>query len=169
MNFRPFLDKFFETLKSKFEFLIFTASRKHYADEILKMIDPKGKTLYINSCQGQIFGHKFYRGDCIQTEYGFLVKDLNIIKNRKLEEMIIVDNSTSSFMTQVQNGIPIIPFFCKRDDLELIKLRNFLLNLHTAWESGLAVPKILKQYFCFEKYSGCESLDDIYIKIFGAG
>lgn len=114
----------------------------------------------------EIFAHKFYREDCIQTEYGFLVKDLTIIKNRNLEEMIIVDNSTSSFVMQIQNGIPIIPFFCKRDDLELIKLRNFLLNLHAAWESGLQIPKILSDYFCFEKYGNSKNLDDLYSSLF---
>lgn len=94
------------------------------------------------------------------------MKDLSIIKNRNLDEIVIVDNSTSSFIKQIHNGVPIIPFFCKKDDIELIKLSNFLLNLHNAWESGFSIPKMLRSYFAFDRYIGTESDVEVYQKIF---
>ena len=53
---------------------------------------------------------RLYRQHCVETNYG-LIKDLRIVKNRDLKDMIIVDNSALSFAFHVKNGIPILPFF----------------------------------------------------------
>jgi CTD small phosphatase-like protein 2 len=41
--------------------------------------------------------YRLYRESCIATEEGVYIKDLRIIKNRKLEEIVIVDNAVYSF------------------------------------------------------------------------
>ena len=51
-----------------------------------------------------------YRDSCIQTEEGIYVKDLRIIANWSLKDIVIVDNAVYSFAFQLDNGIPIIPF-----------------------------------------------------------
>jgi len=48
-----------------------------------------------------------------------LIKDLRVIKNRELKNMIIVDNCISMFVNQMKNGIPILPFEGEMGDTEL--------------------------------------------------
>lgn len=40
--------------------------------------------------------------------------------------MIIVDNSVLSFLFQLDNGVPILPFYTNRQDEELIHLSFYL-------------------------------------------
>lgn len=56
------------------------------------------------------------RENCSQLAQGVYTKDLRIIQNRKLEDLILVDNSTYSFILQLNNGIPIIPFYNNKND-----------------------------------------------------
>ena len=93
----------------------FTASDQVYADTILDYIDPSAT----------IFKTRLYRQHCIETPFG-LVKDLRIIGNRQLTDMILVDNSALSFAFNVSNGIPILPFFDDNSDEELKHLSFYL-------------------------------------------
>lgn len=43
--------------------------------------------------------------------------------------MVIVDNAVYSFGFQLDNGIPIIPFYNNRDDEELLHLINYINTL----------------------------------------
>lgn len=65
---------------------VFTAADQEYADLILDKIDPN-RTL---------FSHRMYRQHCIKVDDCY-VKDLRIIADRDLEDMVIVDNSIISF------------------------------------------------------------------------
>lgn len=47
----------------------------------------------------------------MKTEEGVYIKDLRIIKNRNLKDMVIIDNAVYSFGFQLDNGIPILPFY----------------------------------------------------------
>jgi CTD small phosphatase-like protein 2 len=42
------------------------------------------------------------------------IKDLRIL-NRSLAEMILVDNAAYSYAFQLENGIPILPFYEGKD------------------------------------------------------
>jgi hypothetical protein len=59
------------------------------------------------------------------------VKDLRIFKNVEMENMIIIDNSVLSFAFQLDNGIPILPFYDNYEDNELLFLRNYLCDIAT--------------------------------------
>lgn len=74
----------------------------------------------------QIFQKRLYRQHCVETPYG-LIKDLRIIANRDLKDMILVDNSALSFAFNVNNGIPILPFYDDKQDEELKHLRYYLI------------------------------------------
>ena len=65
----------------------------------------------------------------MDTEFIY-VKDLRIFKNVKIENMIIIDNSVLSFSFQLENGIPILPFYDNKDDIELKYLTNYLSNIY---------------------------------------
>jgi TFIIF-interacting CTD phosphatase-like protein len=62
----------------------------------------------------------------VQTEEGVYIKDLRIIANRDLKDIVIVDNAVYSFGFQLNNGIPIIPFYNDKKDEELLHLIYYI-------------------------------------------
>jgi len=76
-----------QVLVKYYEIYIFTASSINYANSIIKYIDPESK--YISGVLS--------RANCMETKNGFFIKDLRIIKNRDLKNMIIIDNLAHSF------------------------------------------------------------------------
>ena len=69
-----------------------------------------------------------YRESCIKTTDNVYIKDLRVIKNVDLKNMILVDNAIYSFGFQLSNGIPIIPFKHDMADREFVFLTRFLLD-----------------------------------------
>jgi CTD small phosphatase-like protein 2 len=62
----------------------------------------------------------------MQTPEGVYVKDLRILKNRSLKDVVIIDNAVYSFGFQLDNGIPILPFYDDKNDSELEHLVYYL-------------------------------------------
>jgi CTD small phosphatase-like protein 2 len=85
---------------------VFTASHKAYADVVLNYLDPNN----------EVIEYRLYRDSCVQTEEGVYIKDLRVIKNRNMKDMVIVDNAVYSFGFQLDNGIPILPFYEDKTD-----------------------------------------------------
>jgi CTD small phosphatase-like protein 2 len=104
-----------------YEVMIFTASHSCYANVVLNILDPDNE--YIT--------YRLFRDQCLQTNEGIFIKDLRIIANRHLENMLIVDNATYSFGFQLENGIPVIPFYDSPQDTELLDLMDYLRKLAT--------------------------------------
>jgi hypothetical protein len=46
-----------------------------------------------------------------------------------MEDIIIIDNSVLSFAYQLENGIPILPFYDNYEDNELLFLMNYLCDI----------------------------------------
>ena len=66
--------------------------------------------------------------------------------------MILVDNASYSFLLQLNNGIPIIPFYRDPSDNELKKLQDFLMILKNCSD----VRDNIGKHFCwkiFKKFS----------------
>ncbi len=102
--------------------IIYTASDQSYADSVLDYLDPFR----------EYFPVRLYRKNCVKanTQNGpVFIKDLRIIKNVKMKDMIIIDNSVLSFAYQLDNGIPILPYYNNKSDIELMFLKDHLLNL----------------------------------------
>ena len=116
INIRPGLLECLTDLSKSFQLVSFTASDQSYADTILDFIDP----------DKELFTARLYRHHCVETQYG-LIKDLRIICNRELNALILIDNSALSFALNVNNGIPILPYFYDPVDEELRHL-NYYLN-----------------------------------------
>jgi CTD small phosphatase-like protein 2 len=74
---------------------------------------------------GQLIHHRLYRENCVVSE-GVFMKDLRILANRRLEDLILVDNAAYSFGYQLDNGIPIISWYEDMNDRELYKLMDYL-------------------------------------------
>ncbi len=68
---------------------------------VLDYLDPKR----------ELIEYRLYRDSCVETEEGVFIKDLRIIQNRNLKDMVIIDNAVYSFGYQLDNGIPILPFY----------------------------------------------------------
>jgi CTD small phosphatase-like protein 2 len=60
------------------------------------------------------------------TKEGYYVKDLRIFKDWDLKDIVLVDNSVFSFAFQIENGIPIIPYYNNPADEEMLHLIFFL-------------------------------------------
>ena len=87
MNYRPYMYECLRQVAQLYQVVIFTASHQAYADVVLNKIDPKG----------ELIDYRLYRDSCYQTEEGVYIKDLRIIKNRDLKDMVIIDNAVYSF------------------------------------------------------------------------
>ena len=59
------------------------------------------------------------------------MKDLSIIVDRKLRDMVIVDNSIISFAFNLKNGVPIKAFLGDKNDDELLFMVTLLEELFT--------------------------------------
>ena len=88
-----------------------------------------------------------YRQHCILTKEGYYVKDLRVIGNRDMKDMVIVDNSVYSFAFQIDNGIPIIPFYKDPNDEEMLHLiyyLNCLANVEDVRQQNRAAFELYK-------------------------
>ncbi len=75
------------------------------------------------------------------------VKDLRIFKNVNMKDMIIIDNSVLSFAFQLENGIPILPFYDNKDDIELKFLANYLGNIHSVKDLRIENNRSIKMLY----------------------
>ena len=106
-------------MKEHFEIIVFTASNSLYAESVVKELDPTGN----------LISHILHRAHCFETKNGFFIKDLRIIKNRELKNMIIIDNLVHSFGLQLSNGIPILEWRSDPNDQELKYIQKYLIEL----------------------------------------
>mmetsp|Transcript_33874 Transcript_33874/g.59029 ORF Transcript_33874/g.59029 Transcript_33874/m.59029 type:complete len:439 (-) Transcript_33874:1432-2748(-) len=115
INIRPYVLEVLQEANKNFEVIVFTASHKCYADVVLDYLDPTRELIH----------HRLYRDNCVSVQ-GVFIKDLRIFSNRRLQDIVIVDNAAYSFGNQLDNGIPIISWHDDRNDRELFNLQDYL-------------------------------------------
>ena len=117
---RPYAHNLLEELSTLYELIVFTAAEEEYALKMVSLLDMEKK--YIKGVLS--------RNYCIPTIGGYYIKDLRIIQDRKIEEMLIADNSICSFAFQLDNGIPICTYEGEKNDEELVYLTKYLKELY---------------------------------------
>ena len=136
---RPYVVQCLKEAKKHFQVGVFTASKQWYADAILNYLDPKN----------ELIDFRLYRDSCFLTHNDFLIKDLRIIQNADLKDIIIVDNAIHSFAFQLDNGVPIYDYIKDDSDLELYHLipyLNLLLECDDIREMNKKVFKISEKF-----------------------
>jgi len=117
VHFRPFAKLFLEIVARSFEVVVFTASQQTYADRVLDMLDPTGKTIH----------HRLYRPHCTEHR-GAYFKELGLL-GRPLSRCILVDNSPVSCACNADNSVLCRSWYGDALDRELLDLLALLEDL----------------------------------------
>ena len=110
---RPGVREFIGELSDSYEIVVFTLESKEYAEQVLKLIDPKDKIAY-----------KLYKEHAIETK-GKYIKDVSKL-GRDMKRVIIMDSAVESFQLQPMNGIYVTPWSGSCNDTELLGLLPLL-------------------------------------------
>ncbi|KAK9475903.1 HAD-like domain-containing protein [Lipomyces japonicus] len=113
---RPGVDEFLRRVGELYEIVVFTASVSKYGDPLLDQLDIHG-----------VVHHRLFRESCYNHQ-GNYVKDLSQL-GRRLEDVIILDNSPASYVFHPQHAIPVSSWFSDVHDNELLDLIPFLEDL----------------------------------------
>jgi CTD small phosphatase-like protein 2 len=141
---RPFLDNCLEHLAKYYEIAVFTAGEQSYADAVLDYLDE----------ERQIIKHRLYRQHCIKAAEGIYVKDLRVIRDRDLANIILVDNSIVSFAFNLDNGVPISAFTRQKHDEELLYLVSYLEEVFSFPDVREQIGKTFQLREQMKKHSG---------------
>ena len=139
---RPYLDNSLEHLAKLYEIAVFTAGEQSYADAILDYLDE----------DRQVIKHRLYRHHCVNTNEGMYVKDLRIIQDRKLKDIILVDNSILSFAFNLDNGVPISAFVRQPNDEELLYMVSYLEEIYSYPDVREHISKTFKLKETMDKH-----------------
>ena len=138
INVRPHLKSSLDLIKNDYNIVIYSSSDKFYVDKILDFLDPKH----------ELFNYRLYKEHCYKfniNDKTYYTKNLNIFKNIcSLEDIIIVDCSVLGFGFFLDNGIPIIPFYDSKEDVELRLLSYYLLSISSNSDLRQALKRDMK-------------------------
>ena len=109
-------EKFIKILSEFCEIVIFTGSKRHYADTVIDGLEVKN-----------FIDHRLYRQHT--TSYnGYYIKDLSKL-GRPLNKIIIIDNIEENYQLQMCNGLNISNYEGEDNDFELEYLLKDLLSV----------------------------------------
>lgn len=147
INLRPHTYECLRSAQKNYMLIIFTASHRSYADVVVDKLEAEFRKMEYLTDEEQamlqynpqelkrmkknqrLFDHRLYREHCHRTAEGVHIKDLSIVDGIDMRQAVIVDNCVHSFGFQLNNGIPIIPYYSEesnRGDEELLHLSYYL-------------------------------------------
>ena len=122
INIRPKWEEVIKKVSKVYTIVIYTASHSSYANGVLDFLDPKNRYFY----------NRLYRNNCIVVKNNgrdAYIKDLSIFEGFDLKNILIIDNSVLSFAFNLDNGIPILPYYDSEKDVELSFCGCYLVNI----------------------------------------
>lgn len=119
---RPYAQELLEKASELFEVIVFTAGQEEYAQVAVNLLD--SQRIYIKRVLSRSY--------CTLSMEGPIIKDLSIIKDREIKNIVIVDDSPACYSLQPNNGIPVTPYIGQEDDEELRYLADYLEDLASA-------------------------------------
>lgn len=75
--------------------------------------------------------------------------------------MVLLDNAAYSYVFQLENGIPILPFYCGAD-YELVALQNYLDEIQKASD----VRELNKKTFKLHHYNKFDSAEELIEELY---
>jgi len=144
VNIRPHWKEAIEKISKLYTIAIYTASHKSYADAVLDFLDPENKYFY----------NRLYRNNCICVKLNgrdVYIKDLYIFEGFDLKNILIIDNSVLSFAFNLDNGIPILPYYNSEKDVELSFCGFYLVNIANCDNLMDVNKKYMKLDYYFKK------------------
>jgi CTD small phosphatase-like protein 2 len=138
---RPYAIEMLKQLTTYYEIIIFTAANKAYGDAVIDELDPTNT----------LIDYRLYRDSCIRSNSSY-VKDLRIL-DRKMESMVMVDDSIASFSSHLENGIFIPPFAGGEPDNELGALWIFLRQITSATDVRVPIAAKYNLSFFYKMFS----------------
>ena len=154
LNIRPNFEKSILKIKEKYHVIMFTASLQKYADAVMDEIDPTGS----------LFEYRLYRNNCTQIKVDnqiYYIKDLRVLKNISLDDIVIIDNSVLSFAFHLDNGIPILPYYRGDNEIEMKSLVKLLDNLADVPQIKTKLRSLMKLYKFIENLRKKKNLEPI--------
>ena len=145
INIRPHLKSSLDLIQKDYNIVIYSSSNKVYVDKILDFLDPNHS----------YFNYRLYQEHCSKFKINDKIcftKNLNIFKNiSSLKDIIIVDCSVLGFGFFLENGIPIIPFYDSKEDVELKILSYYLVSVSSNYDLREALKRDMKLNDYLEK------------------
>lgn len=129
---RPGVDMFLKRLSRYYELVIFTASIDKYANPVIDSLD-----------KNQLCRYRLYREHCTYM-YNVFIKDLKKL-GRRMEDILILDNSPISYLFQKQNALPIRTWLEDKNDIELYKYLRPLEYLAKVDDVRTVITQIVDQ------------------------
>eukprot|EP00826_Nyctotherus_ovalis_P032034 TRINITY_DN2586_c0_g1_i14.p1 TRINITY_DN2586_c0_g1~~TRINITY_DN2586_c0_g1_i14.p1 ORF type:complete len:377 (+),score=30.06 TRINITY_DN2586_c0_g1_i14:237-1367(+) len=138
---RPYAFSFLRMLSEHYEIVVFTASILSYARAIVDYLDPE--KVYIR--------YILHRAHCVMRNE-LVVKDLKILGQRELRNLVMIDNSVISFASNLKNGIYIPSYYGNASDKELLRLIGFLVDIVDADDVRPLIKGFANIEKLFEEY-----------------
>ncbi|KAK4537373.1 hypothetical protein CDCA_CDCA12G3398 [Cyanidium caldarium] len=130
---RPGCDTFLREMAALYEIVVFTASLRKYADVVCDLLN--------KSAGAELIRYRLFRESCdFDAESFCFVKNLHRL-GRKLQNVVIVDNSPTAYLKNVENAIPVSSWFSDDDDHVLEDLIPILREIHRADDVRVAIAR----------------------------
>ncbi len=128
---------------------MFSSYSAQQTTEALKDLDPRRQ--HIRSVLG--------RANCIFRGHDDCIKDLRILQDRDLANVVIIDSRPFAFQGQMTNAIYVPPFTGAEDDRELLPVLEFLLTIKDVPDVRPIVKKFAGVMRLYSMYLTCALAD----------
>ncbi len=90
-----------------------------------------------------------------------------MFKNRNLDNVILVDNAAYSYFFQLENGVPIVPYYDDKHDQELVMLMAYIREcISNCEKSNSSLRRVNDKYFRLGDYCKFEDIGPLVEELY---